>query len=338
MTEQKKFKHLNIRSTEHLALLLGTDVNELLRICEGLDKNANNFYRRSIIRKKGKKPRPSAKPLGRFGSINKRLHSYLQRLEFPESMHGGLKGKSTFSYALPHLRKNLILKFDIKDCFPNINRHMVYRAFKRLGCAPDVCKYLTRLTTLDNQLPQGSPTSMIVANIVSTNLAIRLDKLAKIIGANFGSYVDDITLSGPVYIRKIKSLVLRIMRQEGFTPNEEKTEILFNNKEEQVIAGNRVNNGFDIPSKKVLEVKNLIEELANTLKSGKRPQPRQLSSIEGKIIYVRRLNKGVAKYLSKQLGKALELFCHNQLNGVSKQRNQNGRSRKFINFLPLPRS
>lgn len=295
----KKLPRLNIKSVKHLALLLGSDELELTRLCEGLTRNADDYYRRGVIRKRGKRPRPSATPMGRFGSINSRLQDYLQRLLFPTGMHGGIRGKSTFTYAFPHTHKQILLKFDIKDCFPSISCHRVYRCFEKLGCTPDVSRLLTRLTTLDNQLPQGSPTSMIVANIVSANLARRLDMLANHVGASFGSYVDDIAFSGQFYISKLKSLILKIMRQEGFVPNASKT-IEMSAETEQVVAGIKVNDGPDVPAEVLENARLLLGEFERDVQANIQLNESAVSSVMGKIRHVKRLNRGAGKFLLKR--------------------------------------
>ena len=56
---------------------------------------------------------------------------------------------------------------------------------------------MTRLTTIDDQLPQGSPTSPSLANLVlATTVDGPLLAAATELGVRFTRYVDDITLSG----------------------------------------------------------------------------------------------------------------------------------------------
>ncbi len=73
---------------------------------------------------------------------------------------------------------------------------MVYKIFcKRLECSPNVSRYLTRLTTLNGSLPQGSPTSTILAALIAEPLAKRLDNFAKGHRADYSQYVDDNAVS-----------------------------------------------------------------------------------------------------------------------------------------------
>ena len=300
----RKLDTLSIRDVRHLCRILGTSQKELESICVGLQKEPYRFYRETIITTKEKR-RHLATPTGRFRLIVDRLNGFLQRLRFPDNMHGGLKTRSARGYAGPHVRKCAILISDINDFFPSIHPGIVYRTFlEKLGCSPDVSHYLTRLTTFNGQLPQGSPTSTIVANIVSMGLANRLRTLADSINGVSGTFVDDIVISGPPYVGNFQLTIKKIICQEGFRPNEEKTRPIQNGKE-QVIAGIRVNNRLDAPSEKIRETRRLIDQARADLALGIIVHPSILRSIQGKIRYIDSLNPGAAKALRKRFRPAL---------------------------------
>jgi RNA-directed DNA polymerase len=301
---QRKLLSLRIRSVKHLSLLLKSTPKELTAICAGIDKYPEKYYFFQKKNIKGKL-RNIATPQGRFREITNRLNSLFQRIQFPENMHGGLKGHTVRDYAGPHVRKRIVVKSDIKDFFPNIRPHHVYDAFVNdLQCSPDVASIITRLTTVDGQLPQGSPTSTVVANIISINLANRIDGLAKSVKGDSGTFVDDIVISGGNHVRKLKPILKRIISQEGFTPHDGKTNE-FSADMEQVIAGIRVNKGIDVPQDKIQEIRRAIKEIQSEIIFGKPIDPKTLSSIKGKIRYVSSLNKGAANFLLKQLNKVL---------------------------------
>lgn len=299
----RRLDSLRIRDVRHLCFLLGTNEKELKSICSSLNRCPNRLYKRGIIVKKGKE-RPTSTPLGRFRTIIDRLNRLLQRLRYPDNMHGGLKGRTTRTYARPHVSKRAILKSDLENCFPNIRPGMVYDAFVGgLSCSPDVARYLTRLVTLEGQLPQGSPTSTVVANIVSEPLARRLEGLAFSFRGESGTFVDDIVISGPAYVGKLERIVKKIICQEGFRPNEKKTKIVYR-YQEQVLAGIRVNNGLGAPTEKIRDVRGRIDRLHTDLRTGKASDYKSLESIRGKIRYIGLYNRGAANSLWKRLGKA----------------------------------
>ncbi|MCK4632422.1 MAG: RNA-directed DNA polymerase [candidate division Zixibacteria bacterium] len=255
------------------------------------------------MEKKGKR-RPTATPIGRFRFIVGRLASLLQRLEHPKVMHGGLRGRSTRTYAQPHVGRPAILKSDLESFFPNVRPGKVYNAFIELRCSPDVARFLTRLTTLEGGLPQGSPTSTVVGNIVTHSLARRLDRLAKSFNGTAGTYVDDIVVSGPAFVENLAPTVKRIIEQEGFRQNTNKTKVFYGN-EEQVVTGVRVNSCLDAPSAKVRETRDLIDSLDAEMEKHRNGDSTQVLSIRGKIAYIGTLNRGAAESLSKRLRRAL---------------------------------
>lgn len=216
-------------------------------------------------------------------------------------MHGGIKGRSARTYASPHVGKPVLLKSDLKNFFPSVHRKRIYRLFcEQLKCSPDVARILTRLTTVKNQLPQGSPTSTAIANLVSMGMARRLHLLSVSVGAVVGTYVDDIAISGPGYVGRYKQLVKKVISQEGFEPNDEKTEI-YGRDDEQIAAGFRVNTRLDIPSKKLREIRAAIEALEGKMAIGEAVDDSMLASILGKISHVQSLNKGAGMWLRKRL-------------------------------------
>ncbi len=300
---RKPIRTLAIRDVKHLCLLLGTSRSELHSICSGIDQSTRKYYHQQTVVRKGK-TRRLATPHGRLRDILDRLNSHLQRLDFPSNMHGGLKGRTTRSYAKPHVRRPEILKSDIRDFFPSVKPKKVYDAFVKLGCSPDVAHFVTRLTTFEGSLPQGSPTSSVVANIVTMHLAQRLQGLAASFNGASGTFVDDIVLSGPAYVRRYKGTLLRIVSQEGLQAHSGKTVAIHADKE-QVLAGIRVNHGLDTPREKVQQVRGLIDGLRADRQSGMTIDSKRVLRIKGKIRYIGSLNPGAAKSLSKRLTRTL---------------------------------
>jgi len=278
---------------------LGTSPKELQAICDTVRDGSTKCYREQDKVVNGKL-RHLAEPRGRLRVLLERLNALLQRLKLPDCLHGGIRGRSNKTNARAHVGKPMLLKFDIEDFFPNVKHCMVYRMFvERLGCRASVAAKLTRLTTLRGCLPQGSPTSTIVANLVIEPLALRMNGLAQQHGAGYGQFVDDGTISGPAHLRALVPLVKRIVAQEGFRAKEGKTQCV-DAEQEQVVTGCRVNQQLDIPSEKVKEVRGILESLRADIEQDHLPTAKRLASIEGKIRYVTGLNRGTGRRLHHQ--------------------------------------
>jgi RNA-directed DNA polymerase len=296
----KRLYALNICDVKHLCCHLGTDPKELERICSGPSK----YYRKEERNIKGK-IRSLSTPRKRLLEIQKSLNRLLQRIMAPETIHGGLRGHSHITNAIPHTQKPMVITNDLKDFFPSISYKKVYDVFlRRLGCKPDIARYLTKLTTIDGCLPQGSPTSTILSALVSEPLAKRLEGLAKKHGSTYTQYVDDITFSGSAHIGRLNPLIKKIVNQEGFKVNPSKTKVMDNGCE-QVVTGVRVNQGADVPSEKIQEVRNLIDELEVQQRSERKISESEAASLRGKIQYVTQLNRGAGRSLQRRLGRVL---------------------------------
>lgn len=293
---RRSIRTLRIRSVTHLCKLLSTTSEELEHISSEIDRYYRSFEKSDA---KGK-VRSFNEPIGRLREILDILNKLLQRVDLPESVHGGRRGRSTKSNAEPHTGQPMVVTMDIKDFFPGIRPGKVYDMFVEYQhCSPNVARLLTRLTTYDGKIPQGSPTSTIVAALVAKPLALRLQKLAEIHKGNFTQYVDDITFSGPEHLTKLTNLIAKIVRQEGFKINLAKTKTMPAGTE-QTVTGVRVNDGPDAPSKKIAEVRGLLDQL----ESGElEPSEKLINSIKGKIQYISRLNKGAGQYLTRRLGR-----------------------------------
>lgn len=88
--------------------------------------------------------------------------------------------------------------------------------FLREGCTPAIARILTKLTTHKYQVPQGIPTSTLIANLVFKPIGMEIDQLAKEHHIKFSMFVDDITLSSKVDFKNLVPQFLAIIKKSGF--------------------------------------------------------------------------------------------------------------------------
>jgi RNA-directed DNA polymerase len=300
----RKLEVLNIKDVEHLCKHLRCGQEELGRFCA----HPERYYRQFSMDVRGKK-RPIATPLGRFCEILYCLKSLLCRIALPLWIQGGVKGCSPRTNASCHINKPAVLNFDIEDFFPSVRPYLVYNLFcRRLGCSPDVSRILTRLTTLNGGLPQGSPTSTVVANLTILPLAKRMKSLADKHDCDYGQFVDDGNVSGPAYIENLRHLIDRIIQQERFRaspkPHKRVTRYWF---DEQVVTGVKVNRGIDVRSEKLQEVKDKLSDLRLKVESDQNLTAREIASVKGKIQSIAMLNATKANCFRTRLMRILKL-------------------------------
>ena len=172
-----------------------------------------------------------------LSKINSRL---LDRLHYPLTLQGGIKGRSLITNAQFHVGKKFVASYDIQGFFPNIGSGAVYNLFVDLKCAPDVARIITKLTTIDGQLPQGYPTSPKISALILRQIDQRLSKLLVPLGYAHTFWIDDLTISGYRVIPNITKKVSEVFRTGGFRMSKEKTEEM-RRSTRQVSAGLVVN-------------------------------------------------------------------------------------------------
>lgn len=298
---KKTIKSLKIKDVIHLAKHLGSSPKELNMICDTISVSPQKYLFQWIKKFPNGKTRPMVKVYGRLRVILDRLNYLLQHIELPPYVHGGVPGRSTRTNAEPHLKKPLLVTIDLENHFPRVSPGKVYRMFRySQECSPRVVAILTKLTTLNGRLPQGSPTSTTVSNLVTLSLSKRLYAFAKARGADLTQYIDDYNFSGTKRLARCREKVEKIVSQERFKINPSKMTMCDANAE-QVVTGIRVTGSSpDVPSEKIKGVRQRITELAALADSGHCIPKGELKSLDGKIAYIRSLNRGSAKFLQRK--------------------------------------
>lgn len=294
---------LNIRDPEHLAKRLGVELRELNALAESLRRNERRHYNCWSKRKPDGRPRDITEPQPRLKAIQRKLNNLLQKVGMPEAVHGGRRGRSALSNARPHRHARSLVQTDIKDFFPSISSGRVYRVLvEDLGCSPDVAHLITRLVTLRGVVPQGTPTSSVIASLATNRLSGRLEDLAQKRGGRATVYVDDITISGVQQEERVEAKILQVIVSEGLTPHPDKTSIA-GPKDQKVVTGVRVGSGVDVPRAMWAKLDRLISEIECFEAE---PDPSLIRSAWGLIFHLRRLNPGATRPRERKLRRILQ--------------------------------
>lgn len=236
---------------KHLSLLLGYEPAELAFY---LFASEDLFYTQIQIPKKNGGFRNIEIPSDRLKSIQRWiLRNVLDGMEMHESCYGFKKGKSIYDNALLHVGKDCVLNMDLKDFFPSITQKDVFNIFYKKGYTKKVSYYFAKILTKDGVLPQGSPASPMISNIVANHLDKRLNELAKCYNAVYSRYADDITFSGATNIKNMIPVVTKIIEEENFQVNEQKTRYAYYYQRQEV-TGLIVNKKVSIPKKYLREL------------------------------------------------------------------------------------
>ena len=223
------------------------------------------------------------------------LKDILSKYNLPYNIYGGVKKKNHIKHARLHLQKKTLVTIDIKNFFHSIISENVYNIFSnKLNCGSKVTKLLTGICTLDNHLPQGAPTSTMIANIYIAESIRQINILCKKRGYNFSIYIDDMAISGDTPEDLVNDIIsILINKQLSFS--HEKIKIMKTNKE---ITGLQLRNGSLKVSDKYI---NEIETDISLHKELGIINQYDLRSLDGKINYVKTLNQSEAQKLKQLL-------------------------------------
>jgi Reverse transcriptase (RNA-dependent DNA polymerase) len=166
-----------------------------LQQLEQLAANPKNYRIFSI--QQGTKQRVVEMPKPILERIHRRLFKLLERIEKPNYLQSGVKGRSYITNAKIHIGNVPVVKLDVKKFYPSVTYAMVFRFFHdQLQCSPDVSGLLTKLVTCNGHVPTGSCLSQLLAFFSTKPMFDNIDSLAKNKAICFSCYVDDMTFSG----------------------------------------------------------------------------------------------------------------------------------------------
>ncbi|APO85499.1 retron Ec67 family RNA-directed DNA polymerase/endonuclease [Pseudomonas putida] len=199
------------------------------------------------------KEKPARTPKGRFAKLYKNLQGkrgkHINYVYISTLSHGFVRDRSIITNALMHFRKKNVLNIDIKDFFDSFNFGRVRGFFisnKNFRLNDEIATVIAQIACYDNKLPQGSPCSPVITNLIAHSLDVRLAALAKKYSCTYSRYADDLTISTreklfPPNIMKEdagvytcgRDLVSEISRA-GFSLNHKKTRIQYKDHRQDV--------------------------------------------------------------------------------------------------------
>jgi RNA-directed DNA polymerase len=289
-----------LRSSAALAKWLGVTPGELdwFAGCQAREANLpdgrlRHYTYRWLAKGRGRW-RLLEMPKHRLKTIQRRLlHDLLARIPSHEAAHAYRRGRSVRTYAAPHAGRAIVLRFDLRDFFPSIRASRVHALFRTAGYPVPVARLLTGLCAnvapvdvrsavpydsaslyANRHLPQGAPTSPMLANLCAYRLDCRLSALAASLGGHYTRYADDLAFSGDEQMergaRRLQVLVCLVALEEGFEVHTRKSRFMRQGVRQQ-LAGVVVN---EHPNPKRAEYDKLKAILCNCARHGPASQNR----------------------------------------------------------------
>ncbi|MBV7596909.1 retron Ec67 family RNA-directed DNA polymerase/endonuclease [Aeromonas sp. sia0103] len=167
----------------------------------------------------------------------------------PSLSHGFVRERSIITNAMMHIGKKNVLNIDLENFFDSFNFGRVRGFFiknNNFKLNDHIATVIAQIACYENKLPQGSPCSPVISNLITHSLDIKLAFLARKYKCTYTRYADDITFStrkddfpnqlarhdGNTYILGKK--LLREIKSSGFSVNNNKTRIQFKNSRQDV--------------------------------------------------------------------------------------------------------
>ena len=200
--------------------------------------------------------------------VQRRIVFILEALYTPKpSANGFVTGRSIVSNAKSHIGRKYVYNIDLKDFFPTIHYGRVKAVLQipPFNASPEIAHLIAHFSCYKGVLPQGSPLSPILTNIVCQSLDYHLVKLAKHYRCFYSRYADDITFSSDknLFVKeKFLTELNTIVTKQGFKVNEKKTR-LQKNTQRQEVTGIIVNQKSNLKRVYVKKVRGMLYNWEN---------------------------------------------------------------------------
>ena len=320
----------SLENAEAVARAMGITIGEL-RFLAFSRKNAKiNHYKRFKIAKKTGGFRHISAPLPKLKKAQHWiLEHVLNKVNIHPKAHGCVATKSIKSNAIPHVSKDVVINQDLKNFFPSITYIRIKGVFRSLGYSDQVATIfallcsepkIVEISVLGEEyyaqrgerfLPQGSPCSPAITNILCRKLDFRLDGLANKYGFDYTRYVDDLTFSGNKNqynnITNILKYSRYIVKEENFTLHPDKLRVMKKGVRQEV-TGVVVNEKPNIDKKSLKRFRALLYQIEKDGLEGKvwTGKADILSQIHGYANFIYQIDKEKGEKYKQQVNIILE--------------------------------
>lgn len=279
----------------------------------------NHYHTFELEKKSGGKRKISA-PKPKLKEIQTWiLENILHKIPYTIEAHGFIKERSIVTNAQPHINKDIVVNIDLKDFFPTVTYKRVKGLFHKIGYSEEIATILSLLctyseineTTLDGvtyyvqsgerKLPQGSPASPAISNLIVYKMDKKISGLAKKLNFSYTRYADDMSFSttheNSQNVSRLLHFTKKIIESEGFVIHPDKVHVMRKGMQQKV-TGVVVNKKLNVDR---IQLRKFRAVLHNIEKNGWKDQKwgkaiHVINAIEGYINYVYMVNpeKGTA--------------------------------------------
>lgn len=240
------------------------------------------------------------------------LTRILNKLEVPDYIFAFEKDKSIPKMAELHVRKEVVMSFDIKDFFPSIKQFLVQEMFIGVGIGAAPARTLSEICTYKSFVPQGALTSPKISNLIAaSSFGPIIKQYCDSKGLTLSIYADDITISSmeEVNFEEIKTFVSETLSTFNMKLNKAKSKYM-RKCIRQYVCGVVVNQKTNLLRRERYKLRAIVHNIAkngvdieaakNGMEGGE-----FLSHVRGKLNWFNQLNPAIAGKLTLKIQNVL---------------------------------
>lgn len=121
-----------------------------------------------------------------------------QKAQKDNIAHGFKRKRSILTNAKRHRKRRWVFNLDLEDFFPSIHFGRVRGYFiqdRNFALPTNIATLLAQIACDGKALPQGSPCSPVISNLVAHIMDMHIVRLAAAVGCTYSRYADDLTFS-----------------------------------------------------------------------------------------------------------------------------------------------
>ena len=344
-----------------LAQAMGISVGELRFLAFSRKNSSVSHYKRFTIPKRSGGLRTISAPMPRLKAAQHWiLHNILDKIAVHESAQGCVTGRSIKTNAEKHLAKDLLVNQDLKNFFPSITYKRIRGVFASFGYSKQVATIMAMLCSEpkikevevyskeyfaqygERFLPQGSPCSPALTNILCRNLDKRLFGLAKKYDFTYTRYVDDLSFSASGQAKESLNKILlysrKVIEAEGLELNPEKLRVMRKGRRQHV-TGVLVNEKPNVDKKTLKRFRALIYQIERDGIEDKEWKglkgKKMLSSIHGYASFVTQINPSVGEPYKARVNDILKQYNYTPHNPFAKKKTAESSSKESFSFKKI---
>ena len=318
---------------QEVAELIRVNYKELIRVLYKI--KVESSYSSFEIPKKNGGARVIYAPNNRLKVIQRNLYQALNRIHDAyikekniklRVSHGFEPGRTIITNARLHRNKKFLLNMDISNFFPSFNFGRVQGFFhksREFGFSKEISTIIAQLVCYNGILPQGAPTSPIIANLIFNIVDRRILSLAKKYKLVYTRYADDMSFSTNnkefkekyvEFIRELKDL----LEKNGFEINHNKTRLKYCISRQDV-TGLTVNKKINASREFIDKTRAMADQLYRTNRFQINGEEGKLDQLEGRFSFINQLDWFNNKYESKITNSKIKKRYNSGLNVREKQ-------------------